>query len=256
MQDDVETKLSALRKNVHQWLHTYHYGKATYFDPKEVYDLFARYKSLTNYLRSRHQSYFEDLPIRKVEPSRTTDFEGRGYIHRKFLEILLMDIDYCLSILSKMTIVNIPKMKVTREGLFFSGQYFDAVQLIADIISSARQSIMIVDNYLNEKVLNLMTAKGSSVEVKIITRKVWPAFKTKAVEFNKQYGGLHIRSSKEFHDRFVVIDGTDFYHFGASIKDLGNKGFMFSRIEEPEITKSLSSRLSQEWAKAKPEVEP
>lgn len=89
-----------------------------------------------------------------------------------------------------------------------------------------------------------------------MTKKVSPVLKTKAAEFNKQYGGLYIRTSKEFHDRFVIIDNTDFYHFGASIKDLGNKGFMFSRIEEPEIIKNLSSKLSQEWEKAKPEVEP
>lgn len=256
MHDDVETKLFALRKNVDQWLNTYHYGKATYFDPRDVSDLFARYESLSGYLRSKHQSYFADLPIREVEPSRTTDFDGRGYIHRKFLEILLMDVDYCLSILSRMTTVNISKMKVTREGLFFSGQYFDAIQPIADIISSAKMSIMIVDNYVNEKVLSLLTSKGSTVEVKILTKKVPPVLRAKAVEFNKQYGGLHIRASKEFHDRFVIIDRIDFYHFGASIKDLGNKGFMFSRIEEPEIIKSLSSKLSQEWTKAKPEVEP
>jgi len=186
LQEDVETKLFALRKNVDQWLHTYHYGRATYFDPKDVYDLFTRYNSIGDYLRSKYQSYFEDLPIRKVEPSKTTDYEGRGYIHRKFLEILLMDIDYCLSVLSRMTTVNIPKMKVTREGLFFSGQYFDAIQLIADIISHAKASITIVDNYVSEKVLSLMTSKNSSVEVRIMTREVSPALRTKAVEFNRQ----------------------------------------------------------------------
>lgn len=152
--------------------------------------------------------------------------------------------------------VKTPKMKITREGLFSSGQVFDAIQLVADIFSCAKQSIMIVDNYIDEKVMSLMTTKDSKVEVKIITRKVSPAFRTKANEFNKQYGGLSIRLSMEFHDRFVIIDGVDFYHFGASIKDLGKKGFMFSRIEEPEITKSLSLKLTQEWKKAKIEVEP
>jgi len=254
--DDVETKLYALRKNVDQWLNAYHYGRARYFDPKDIYDLFSRFNSYSNFLRSKYLSYFTDLPIRKVELSGTTDFEGRGYIHRKFLEILLMDIDYCLNVLSKMTTIKAQNMKITHEGVFFSGQVFDAIQPIADIISTASQSIMIVDSYINKKVLSLMTEKSSNVQVRVITKKVSPALRANATEFNKQYGGLYIRTSKEFHDRFVVVDGIDYYHFGASIKDLGNKGFMFSRIEEPEIIKSLSSKLSQEWKKAKPEVEP
>lgn len=253
---DFENKLSALRKNVDQWLHVFHHGQAINFDPKDVSDLFSRYQSLSNPLRSMYPSYFDDLPIRHIELSGTNDFEGRGYVHRKRLEVLLMDIDYCLNILSRTTAVNVPKMKVTREGLFFSGQYFDAVQAIADILSNARQSIMIVDNWVNEKVLSLLTAKKPSVDVKILTKEISPALGTTANEFNKQYGGLHIRTSAQFHDRFVVIDGNDFYHFGASIKDLGKKGFMFSRIEEPEITKSLSKRLSEEWEKAKAEIQP
>jgi len=236
---DFENKLSALRENVDAWLNVYHDGQASYFDPKDVSDVFSRYESL-----------------RQVELSGTSDFKGRGYIHRKRLEVLLMDINYCLNILSRTTTVNVPKMKVTREGLFFSGQYFDAVQATADILSNAKQSIVIVDNYVNEKVLSLLTTKNSSVEVRILTKEISPALRTTANEFNKQYGGLHIRTSAQFHDRFVVIDGNDFYHFGASIKDLGKRGFMFSRIEEPETTRSLYIRLSEEWEKAKAEVQP
>lgn len=103
MQDDVETKLSALRKNVNHWLYRYHYGRASNFDPKDVADLFERYGSYCRSLKTRYPSYFEDLPIHDVETSGTSDFQGRGYIHRKFLEILLMDIDNCLAILSKIT---------------------------------------------------------------------------------------------------------------------------------------------------------
>lgn len=256
MHADVEVKLRALRESVYKWLNVYHRGQARNFDPKDVQDLFSRYESLSSSLRTKYPSYFADLPTHKAELSGTMDFEGRGIIHRKYLEILLIDIGNCLDILSGITTANVSNVKVTREGVFFAGQSFDAVQLIADIVSTAKQSIMIVDNYVNDKVLSLMTAKASGVEVKIITREVSPALRTKAVEFNKQYGGLDIRTSREFHDRFVVVDDTDCYHFGASIKDLGVKGFMFSRIEEPDIAASLHSKLSQEWARSKPEVEP
>ena len=254
MRVDVATKLQALRKNVDEWLNAYHFGRARFFDPKNVLDLFSRYEALNSLLRSTYSSYFEDLPNREVKPRGTTDFEGRGYVTRERLEILLMDIDYCLNILSGMTTASISEMKVTREGFFFSGQCFDAIQLVADILSNAKQNIVIIDNYVDEKVLSLLTTKNSNVDVNILTMDISPSFKAKAIEFKKQYGRLYIRISKEFHDRFIMIDAHDFYHFGASIKNLGNKGFMFSRIEEPEIVKSLSTRFSQEWAKAKVEI--
>jgi len=103
LQDSIENKLFALRKNVDQWLNTYHHGRAKFFDPNDVEDLFDRYDSCSRFLRSKYPSYFADLPVHDVENSGTRDFQGRGYIHRNFLEILLRDIDYCLSILSKMT---------------------------------------------------------------------------------------------------------------------------------------------------------
>jgi hypothetical protein len=75
-----------------------------------------------------------------------------------------------------------------------------------------------------------------------------------ATDFNRPYGRLSIRTSSAFHDRFIIIDDKDFYHFGASIKDLGNRGFMFSRIEEPELMKILLGNFQVEWSKAKIEV--
>jgi len=152
--------------------------------------------------------------------------------------------------LSTITTVNIPSMKVTREGVFFAGQYFDALQRVREILADAQQSITIIDGYINQDVLNLLTAKSQAVEVNILTKSVPPALSTAASAFNKQYGKLSIRISQTFHDRFVIVDDQNFYHFGASIKDLGHRGFMFSLIEEPEITKLLRERLVQEWARA------
>lgn len=247
-------KLKALRDSVSFCLYTYHNGVTQYFDPKTTEDLFLRYNSLSDVLKSKNPSYFEDLPVRNFKSSGTTDYEGRGYFTRNSLEVLLMDIDYCLRILSELTTVDIPSMKVTREGLFFSGQYFDAIQRVGELLSNAQQSIIIIDGYIDQKVLDLMTVKKANVDVKILTKDVTPALRTAAVAFKKQYGGLSIRRSLVFHDRFIIVDDTDFYHFGASIKDLGNRGFMFSRIEEPEIVKSLLANFAQEWGKAQVEL--
>lgn len=98
--------------------------------------------------------------------------------------------------------------------------------------------------------LNLISAKDNAVEVSILTKKVSAALNIAASAFNKQYGNLSIRTSSAFHDRFVITDDSDFYHFGASIKDLGNRGFMFSLIEEPTVIDALRNQWKQEWAKA------
>ena len=141
-------------------------------------------------------------------------------------------------------------MKVTREGVFFAGQYFDALLRVRDILAHAKKRIVIIDGYVNEDVLNLVSGKDKAVEVNILTKNVSAALNTAANAFNKQYGNLSVRTSSTFHDRFVIIDDSDFYHFGASIKDLGNRGFMFSLIEESFVMDALRHQFNQEWAKA------
>lgn len=246
----ITTKLRALHNNIQNLLLTGYQN----FDPLYTMDLFDRYATIRDALKTESPSLFSDLPVREVPVSGTTDFDGRGYIKRYILELLLGDVDYCVDVLSNLTKVDLPSMTATREGVFFAGQYFDALQLVREILSNARQSIVIIDGYINEDVLNLVSSKDPAVEVKILTKTVSPALKTAAIAFNRQYGGLHIRISEAFHDRFVMIDGRDFYHFGASIKDVGNRGFMFSRIEEQEVINALSEKWTQEWNTANIEV--
>ena len=249
-------KLRALKENVSFWLYKFYQGRASNFDPKNVGDLFSRYDVISKRLRSEMSSYFGDLPEREVKSSGTTDYEGRGVFYRYQLETLLSDIQFCINILSGLESIDIPSMKITREGIFFAGQFYDSIQQVGEILSNAQQSVIIIDAYFDEKILDLLTAKDTAVEVKILTRKVKPALKTKANAFNQQYGKLNIRASNAFHDRFIIIDNNDFYHFGTSFdKHMGNRGFMFSRIEEPEITKNLSEKFNQEWNTARKEIE-
>lgn len=244
---EITVKLKALRNTIAKLLE----GRGHYFDPQLVLDIFYRYAPLRDILRSEYPSLFGDLSVREVpKSSGTTDFDARGYIKRSSLDLLLKDIDYCLDILSNITTIDVPSMDVTREGVFFTGQYFDALQRVTEILSHAQKSIMIIDGYINEDVLNLLTSKDSEVEVNILTKTVSPALKTAATAFNKQYGKLYIRTSQAFHDRFVIVDNRDFYHFGASIKDFGHRGFMFSRIEEPEVIDALRTKWNHYWAKA------
>lgn len=228
-----------------------------------------RYKDLNaSWARSdRWESRCKDLLAQHISNEEAKKFEDEGgtgvsltdpvgnfvsYIRAKinFLKSLQEDIvnnpDYWRNKLA----VAIPSMKVTREGVFFEGQYFDVLQFVTEILSQAQQSITIIDNYLNEDVLNLLTSKKPDVEVRILTKDVPPALKTAANAFKKQYGKLSIRISTAFHDRFVIVDDHNFYHFGASLKDLGHRGFMLSRIEEPEVINALRTKWAQEWANA------
>lgn len=149
---------------------------------------------------------------------------------------------------------SVPCLEIKSEGVFFAGQCYDAFQLVKEILSQATQSIILIDGYINDNVLNLFTLKKTDVEVSILTKAVSPIIRTAANAFNRQFGNLSIRTSQAFHDRFLIIDDKDFYHFGASIKDLGSRGFMFSRIEEPRVMDSLRAEWAQEWATANVEI--
>ncbi|HKZ79130.1 MAG TPA: hypothetical protein VJ124_12570 [Pyrinomonadaceae bacterium] len=228
-------------------------GPANYFDPLVALEYFERFANFRDQLKALLPDLYTDFPSHAIaQPSKTTDNEGRGYITRGQLELLLLDIEEMLETWETVQTVqtSAPAMKVTREGVFFAGQYFDSLQKARDILSQAKQSISLIDGYVNEDVLNTLTAKVDTVEVNVLTRSVSPSLLTAAHAFNKQYGKLSIRTSLAFHDRFVIIDNRDFYHFGASIKDLGNRGFMFSIIEEPVVIDSLQSEWKNQWAKA------
>jgi hypothetical protein len=147
-----------------------------------------------------------------------------------------------------------PAVTVDREGVYFAGQHFDAMLRVSRILSIGKKSITIIDGYISEDVLALLSAKPASVSVSILTKPLPSSLIPIAKAFNQQHGGLSIRSSSAFHDRFIIVDDSDFYHFGASIKDLGKRGFMFSRLEEPEMIETLRRKFSNEWSIAKVEV--
>ena len=138
----------------------------------------------------------------------------------------------------------------SKKGLFAAGQHFDAKRLVRDLFAQATRSLVIIDGYVGEDVLNLLTVKREAVQVKLLTGKVSPAFLTLSRDFLLQYKGLEIRSSKAFHDRFIIVDDSDCYHFGASLEHLGNKTFMFSKIEEPLMQLALIKQWTEVWEQA------
>lgn len=116
------------------------------------------------------------------------------------------------------------------EGIFFDGQLFDAYKFAADLIKSARKSIILIDNYVDESVLMLLTKRDVNVAATIYTAQISKQLTLDLQRHNAQYEPITIKQFKQSHDRFLLIDEKDIYHIGASLKDLGKKWFAFSKL--------------------------
>ena len=126
-----------------------------------------------------------------------------------------------------------------KQRVFFEGQIYDAYSVIIDIIKKANKSILIIDNYVDDSILKMLTKKKSSVEVVILTSNKSNIQNIDIQKFNKEYPILKIAKTNKFHDRFIVIDSREMYHLGASIKDLGKKCFVINKIEDKEIIERI-----------------
>ena len=126
-----------------------------------------------------------------------------------------------------------------KQKIFFQGQIYDAYSLIIDIIKRANQKILIIDNYIDDSILKMLTKKKKEVEIRIVTSSKSKIQNLDIQKFNKQYPILKINYTNQFHDRFIVIDEKELYHCGASIKDLGKKCFAINQIEDKKVIEKL-----------------
>ena len=128
------------------------------------------------------------------------------------------------------------------EGIFYDGQVFDAYIFTSKIIKSAKKSIVLIDNYLDETVLTLLSKRKQGVSAYIYSANITQKLKLDIEKFNAQYPKIEIKTYKQSHDRFLIIDNETVYHIGASLKDLGKKWFAFSKIniDAKEMIKRLN----------------
>ena len=120
-----------------------------------------------------------------------------------------------------------------KQKIFFQGQIYDAYSLIIDIIKKAKKKITIIDNWIDESVLKMLTKKSKNVEVVILTsEKNVKISKLDIEKFNEEYPVLKLARTDKFHDRFIIVDSKELYHCGASIKDLGKSCFAINKIED------------------------
>jgi hypothetical protein len=121
------------------------------------------------------------------------------------------------------------------EGVFYNGQIFDAYVFATDLIKSAKKSITLIDNYIDESVLLMLSKRKAKVRATIITRSDSKVSQLDIEKHNAQYSPIEVKACDTIHDRFLIVD-NDVYHLGASLKDLGKKLFAFSKLEMPAET--------------------
>ena len=126
-----------------------------------------------------------------------------------------------------------------KQRIFFDGQIYDAYSIIIVIIKKANKKILIIDNYIDDSILKMLTKKKNNVEVAILTSNKSNIQNIDIQKFNKEYPILKIAKTNKFHDRFIVLDNEEMYHLGASIKDLGRKCFGINKIEDKEIIERI-----------------
>ena len=119
------------------------------------------------------------------------------------------------------------------EGVFHNGQIFDAYKFATDLIKSANKSLVLIDNYIDESVLLMLSKRKSGVSADIYTYPISQTLRQDLQKHNRQYSPINIHNHSTSHDRFLIIDDTEVYHIGASLKDLGKKLFAFSKLNIP-----------------------
>jgi hypothetical protein len=118
-----------------------------------------------------------------------------------------------------------------KQHIFYDGQIFDAYLFVSDIVKSAKQSIKLIDNYIDESTFVLFTKRDAKVAMKIYTRTISKQLQLDLEKHNAQYPKIEIKKFELSHDRFLIVDDKEVYHFGASLKDLGKKWFAVSKID-------------------------
>ncbi|MDP1784405.1 MAG: ORF6N domain-containing protein [Sulfuricurvum sp.] len=118
-----------------------------------------------------------------------------------------------------------------KQGIFYDGQVYDAYIFVSDLIKSANESIVVIDNYIDDTVLTLLSKRELKVKVTIYTKNITKQLELDLQKHNAQYPNIELKKFDSSHDRFLLIDSKEVYHIGASLKDLGKKWFAFSKFD-------------------------
>ena len=127
------------------------------------------------------------------------------------------------------------------QGIFFDGQIFDAYAFMSSIVKKAEKEIILIDNYIDESTLTLLSKKNQNIKVRLLTKNISKQLQLDVKKANEQYGAFEIQTFEKSHDRFLIIDGITVYHIGASLKDLGKKWFAFTKMDNNSVENILAA---------------
>jgi hypothetical protein len=136
--------------------------------------------------------------------------------------------------------LQIQSAELPNQGVFFDGQIFDAYELASKIIRSAKKNIVLIDNYIDESTLTHLSKKKQEVKVLLLTKTISNQLELDLKKANQQYKHFELKTFTKSHDRFLIIDHTEVYHLGASLKDLGKKWFAFSKLDKNSVGNILN----------------
>lgn len=130
-----------------------------------------------------------------------------------------------------------------KQNIFYDGQIYDAFSFIVGLIEKAKKTIILIDNYVDVNTLNILCKKNQGVDVVIVTAGKGNLSAKDITKFNAQYPKLSVKTTKGFHDRFLILDKTEVYHIGASIKDAGKKSFGITKIEDKDLINGIVNKV-------------
>lgn len=172
------------------------------------------------------------------------DYLLKGYAVNQRMNRIENDVHYLKEKVNEFDL-QIKTSLPSSEGVFFNGQVFDAYVFVTNLIRTAKESIVLIDNYVDETVLSMLSKRKSGIKATIFTSKSTKQIKLDLQKHNQQYPEIELKTFTKSHDRFLIIDKAVVYHIGASLKDLGKKWFAFSKIEfdAEELIEKLNNDL-------------
>ena len=166
------------------------------------------------------------------------DYLLKGYAHNQRLNRMENNMEHLANKVDAISL-QIQSTEIPNQGVFFNGQVFDAYELASKIIRSAKQSIVLIDNYIDESTFTHLSKKNKKVKAILLTKTISKQLKLDLKKANEQYCYFEIKTFNKSHDRFMIIDEKEVYHIGASLKDLGKKWFAFSKMDKSSVSNIL-----------------
>lgn len=178
------------------------------------------------------------IQFRQWATQRLKDYLLKGYAVNTRMNRLEDNFENLKDKVDRMDI-QINTQLIPTQGVFFDGQVFDAYELTSRIIRSAKESIVLIDNFIDESTFTLLSKKANQVNVTIRSKSNNKQLQLDMIKANEQYGGFELLSFNKSHDRFLIIDHNEVYHLGASLKDLGKKWFAFTKLNIKSVLRVL-----------------